>query len=202
MVGTMLPIGYGARLRSGTAKPILAYGIGSVGAAAVAGAALGTLGQLLPLASNGRVEVASAIGGFLALAYSLSEASLVRLPLPSPRRQVPLWWYRRFPPSITGLLYGGGLGIGFATRVPIATFYLLPIWMVMSAAPLPSMFIFGMFGFGRFLPLVLIGVDRARDVEGLEVLVKRILETEPLVKLLNGVLLAFVGSYLILGLAW
>lgn len=197
MVGTMLPIGYGERLRSGVPKSIIMYGVGSVVAAALMGLILGSVGALLPLEPGARVGIASAIAGVLALAYGLSEASLLALPLPSPRRQVPLWWSRKFPPSLTGLLYGAGLGVGIATRVPVATFYLIPLWILLNGTLLRSMLIFGMFGLGRFLPLLVVGVRRARDVEELEGLVARILETEILVKVLNGALLAFVGTYLI-----
>lgn len=148
MVGTMLPIGYGERLRALIPKSLVGYAIGSVLAAASVGALAGAVGRVVPLPSM-LGPLGFGITGAVALLYGCSDASLLHLPRPNPRRQVPSSWYRRFRPGVTGLLYGAALGVGFATRVPVSTFYLLPLWAILSRSIVSSSLLFGAFGAGR-----------------------------------------------------
>jgi hypothetical protein len=196
MVGTMLPIGYGERLQGRARRSLVAYAIGSVVGAGSLGLLVSALGGLIPVEGQDRLALALGVTGIVAVLYGLSDASLVRVPRPQAGWQVPTRWYRRFRPELTGLLYGVGLGVGLATRIQVSTFYLLPLWCLLTGNVAWSVFTLSMFGVGRFLPLLIIGTERGGDVQALESLIGKLEEFKPLVTFGNGIILTFVGAYL------
>lgn len=202
MVGTMLPIGYGERTQGRLPRSLIGYGTGSVIAAVTLGLVVGGAGRVtfLALSASTRVTMTAAVTGLIGIMYGMSDASLVSVPLPQSHRQVPASWYKRFRPGVAGLMYGAGLGLGFATRIPVATYYILPVWGFFSGEVLLSGLVLGLFGVGRFIPLLLIGTKRAADGEALESLIHRLEAFEPVVKLLNGLILSVVGVYLLVSL--
>ena len=121
MVETIVPVVHGTRTW------MLSLALFTAGAVATAGLLGLALGAALPA---GGAAVAAAVAVF-ALLEAAAELGLVRLPLPQMRRQVPERWRERYPQPLTALLYGAGLGFGFATYLPVAT---LPVVAVGVAA--------------------------------------------------------------------
>lgn len=200
MVGTMLPIGYGESVRKGWSKTLLCYALGLLVASATFGALLGLVGMALSLQTRmGHWTVPTTVLGAIAVAYGCSDAGLIRLPRPQPKWQVPSSWYRRFKPSTAGLFYGVGLGVGFATRQPAMTFYVLVVGALCLGRPWLSAIAFLLYGFGRLLPLLLIGIERGGDTAGLEQVITRVDAFTPLVRFMNGMALVCVGSFFISG---
>jgi hypothetical protein len=198
MVGTMLPIGYGERKTARVSKSIASYAFGCALGSAALGLFLGSVGSLIgPPLGPERFGIASAATAAVALVYGLSDASLLRVPRMESRRQVPLSWYRRFRPPVAGLLYGATLGVGFVTRLSVSTFYILPLWAFLGGDVVRSGLVLTAFGVGRFLPLLLIGSKKGANGDALDVLITRIDELQPLVTLANGLMLEFIGGYLL-----
>ena len=55
------------------------------------------------------------------------------------------------------LLFGAALGTGFATMVTTGTVYLVALLCAVAETPLSAAGIFGLFGFARALPLLVVG---------------------------------------------
>src|SRR5918998_3291909 len=115
MIETITPAGCGGRNRYRLALAL--FTLGALGAAATVGAALGLLGGAL---GAPRAVLAVAI---LAALGAAREAGILRVPLPQVRFQVPERWHRDLPLPVWTVGYGAGLGIGFATFQPVATFW-------------------------------------------------------------------------------
>ena len=115
MVETFTPAVCGSRRRQRLA-------VGAVAASALVGAALGAVGALLG------TQLAFLVAA-LALLAAAREAGIVRLPLPQLRRQVPERWRSELPLPVWSVGYGIGLGLGFVTFQPVATF-----WVACAAA--------------------------------------------------------------------
>jgi hypothetical protein len=141
MVETFTPAVCGSRSRQRLAAAFFA--LGALVASAALGAALGFLGGL--------VGTRPALIGALALAFlaALRELGLLRLPVPQARRQVPERWRSELPLPFWSAGYGAGLGVGFLTFQPVATF-----WVACGAAlalgrPLLAAACFALYGAGR-----------------------------------------------------
>ena len=97
------------------------------------------------------------------LRSALREAGLARIPLPQLRQQVPERWRRDWPLPAWSAAYGAGLGAGFLTFQPVATF-----WVACGAAlalgrPLLAACCFALYGAGRALMAV---GPRRREPDG------------------------------------
>src|SRR5262252_1539719 len=105
MVETIAPVVHGTRT---WLISIALFAAGATSAAALLGLALGAA-----LPSGG----AAAAGSVAVLAVAMAGGELGNLHLPrlQVRRQVPERWRERFPQPVVALLYGAGLGVGFAT---------------------------------------------------------------------------------------
>ena len=133
--------------------------------------------------------------GLLAIGYALSELGLFRLPAlfsrvtgPNlPDEEQP---YRRA--LVLGSTFGAGLGIG----CPMPTYYILLGWVVAAANPLYGAILLGIYGLGRVLPAVGIGVLIMAGVERRTVSHSMTSFRERTSGLTNGVLAA-MGSYLV-----
>jgi hypothetical protein len=149
MVETICPVVHGTR------KWLVSVALFAVGAVAAAAAVGLLLGAALPLAGAGWLAVVALV----AVVEAAAEARLLRLPLPQLRRQVPERWRERFPLPLTALLYGLGLGLGFATYIPVATLLVVAVGVALVTDPLVGAFVMAAFGLGRSLAL---GVSTVR----------------------------------------
>jgi hypothetical protein len=77
------------------------------------------------------------------------EAGIVRLPLPQLRRQVPERWRSELPLPVWSVGYGIGLGLGFLTFQPVATFWVACAAAVALGKPLAAGLCFAAYGAGR-----------------------------------------------------
>src|SRR3954470_20349822 len=143
MVETIVPVVQGTR---SWIVSIVAFALGALATAAAVGL---VVGALLPAGGGGALLAA----GCLALAYAAAELGLVRLPSPQLRRQVPQRWRERYPQPLTALLYGGGLGLGFVTYLPVATLLVVCGGVALVAGPLGGAAALSGFGLGRAVVL-------------------------------------------------
>jgi hypothetical protein len=142
MVETFTPAVCGSRRRQRLA--LAGFALGAVAASALVGAALGAVGALLG------TELAFLVAA-LALLAAAREAGFVRLPLPQLRRQVPERWRSEYPLPVWSVGYGIGLGLGFLTFQPVATFWVACAAAVALGKPLAAGLCFAAYGAGRAL---------------------------------------------------
>jgi hypothetical protein len=142
MVETFTPAVCGSRRRQRLA--LAGFTLGAVAASALVGAALGAVGALL---GTQLVFVVAA----LAVLAAAREAGIVRLPLPQLRRQVPERWRSELPLPVWSVGYGIGLGLGFLTFQPVATFWVACAAAVALGKPLAAGLCFAAYGAGRAL---------------------------------------------------
>jgi hypothetical protein len=143
MVETIVPVVHGTRTWLAS---VLMFGVGAVSAAALLGL---LLGAALPA---GGALAALLVAAFAAL-EAAAELGLVTVPLPQLRRQVPERWRERYPQPVTALLYGAGLGVGFATYLPVATLLVVAAGVAALAGPAGGAAVLAGFGLGRTLAL-------------------------------------------------
>jgi hypothetical protein len=142
MVETFTPAVCGSRRRQRLA--LAGFAVGAVAASALVGAALGAVGALLG------TELAFLVAA-LALLAAAREAGIVRLSLPQLRRQVPERWRSDLPLPVWSVGYGIGLGLGFLTFQPVATFWVACAAAVALGKPLAAGLCFAAYGAGRAL---------------------------------------------------
>jgi hypothetical protein len=142
MVETFTPAVCGSRPRQWLA--LTGFALGAIGASALVGVLLGELGAALG------TQLSLAAAG-LALVAAAREAGFVSFPLPQLRRQVPERWRFELPLPVWSVAYGAGLGAGFLTYQPVATFWVACAAAVALANPLAAAFCFAAFGAGRAL---------------------------------------------------
>ncbi|MGH3053136.1 MAG: hypothetical protein ACRDM8_09300 [Gaiellaceae bacterium] len=146
MVETFTPAVCGGRVRKHLAA--VGFTIGAVAASAVVGGLLGLVGFVL----GWRWAVLAAAA--VALAAAFRELGLVRLSLPQVRHQVPDRWRAELPLPVWSVGYGAGLGVGFFTFQPVATFWVACAAAVALARPLPAAACFALYGVGRALTVL------------------------------------------------
>ena len=192
MAGTVVPVVGREPHRWLRSTPLWIHGIGSVIAAATFGAAIGLVGSsLLGLyPSNAALSVA----GIAAVVLALKESGLIALPLPQVKAQVPSGWRGRFAPRPAAFLYGMGLGVGVATYIRFAGFYLVILWAAVSG-PVAGAVLLGCYGVGRFIPLFLIWLKPRSHDDILELTTRSLPVWQPVVQGANVAVLAFVGTY-------
>ena len=146
MLETFTPAVCGSRRRQHLAAA--GFALGAIAAAALLGALFGLAGLLLG------VEAAVWLAAGLALLGAARETGLVSLPLPQMRRQVPERWRFELPLPVWSVAYGAGLGTGFLTFQPVATFWVACAAALALAAPLPAALAFSFYGAGRALMVI------------------------------------------------
>ena len=146
MAETVAPVVHGVRR---WLIAVAAFAAGAMGAGAALGWALGSAGAW---AGGGSTHAAWAAAAIVA-AYAGREAGILRLPVPQLRRQVPQRWREMLPLPATAFLYGAGLGLGFITYVPVATFAAV-VAAVVLADPAAGAVALAAFGAGRAIVLV------------------------------------------------
>jgi hypothetical protein len=140
MVETFTPAVCGSRQRQGVA--LAGFALGAIAVSALVGATLGALGAAL----GAQLALLAAAVALLAAAR---EAGLVSFPLPQLRHQVPERWRFELPLPVWSVGYGAGLGAGFLTFQPVATFWVACAAAVALANPLAAAVCFAAFGAGR-----------------------------------------------------
>ena len=178
MIETITPAGCGGRNRYRFA--LLSFTVAALSAAAVVGGLLGLLGGALG------VERAVLVVAALAALAAAREAGLIRVPLPQLRRQVPERWHHELPLPVWTAGYGAGLGIGFLTFQPVATFWIAVLAALAVGRPAASAAGFALYGAGRAL-MVVLPPRPDRDVTGV---VERLAARRPLLRRANAVALA------------
>jgi hypothetical protein len=146
MVETITPVVHGGRGRWLGAVALHALGAGAT--AAAFGAALGFVGSRLgaPWGRAGFAVVAS-----LAILYAVGEHPSVPVPVPQLRRQVPDWWRTFFGRWVAAVLYGAGLGVGFATYLSGGTLVVVAGAAVAAGRPAIGAVVMAPFGLVRGL---------------------------------------------------
>jgi hypothetical protein len=148
-----------------------AFAAGAVGAGALAGAIGGGLGSLAPK-GTWRDVVALAL---LVLALAV-DASPLRRPLPTTRRQVNEDWLTRYRGWVYGVAFGAQLGTGVATIVTSAAVYAAALGTVLCGTALAGAAVGAAFGATRALSLLSARV--ATDPAGLVRLHDRLARAE------------------------
>jgi hypothetical protein len=161
MVETITPDVCGSRSRQ--AGALLFFAFGALAASACVGAVLGLAGSRIG-------AWALPVAALFALVGAAREGGFTRLPLPQSRRQVPEPWRFTLPLPAWAAGYGAGLGLGFLTYQPVATFWVACAAAVALGRPLAGAVCFAAYGVGRslllFLPLRR-GSDATAIVEAL-----------------------------------
>ncbi|HWG82210.1 MAG TPA: hypothetical protein VN686_04270, partial [Gaiellales bacterium] len=149
----------------------------------------------------GGATVAAAVAVF-ALLEAAAELGLVRLPLPQMRRQVPERWRERYPQPLTALLYGAGLGFGFATYLPVATLPVVAVAVAALAGPASGAAVLAAFGLGRGVALA-VATARVRSHEQATARIEWMarLAGRRRLRLANAAALGLLGSVLAMGVA-
>lgn len=178
MIETITPAVCGSRRRRRIALAL--FTVSALASAALVGALLGTLG--LVLGGTAAIVVAAVIAGLAAL----RELGVLRFPLPQSRRQVPQWWHARLPLPVWSAGYGAGLGAGFFTFQPVATFWVACAAAVALGRPLAAGACFALYGAGRALMVV---VPALREPE-VTAAVERLARLRPALVRANGLVLA------------
>jgi len=196
MVGTMVPIVYGARDNR-------AYG---VVVSHTAGLLIGSflLGLTLWWAFGLAFGASRAVGGgelvlsVVAALYGLHHLGVVRLPIPSLRWQVPARWRGSRRRGWVAFAYGLGLGVGLLTHVQTASMYFAGLLAAVSLNAATAGFIMATFGLARALPLIVF-VGRA-DSAGLAFAFNdTVLRHRAVMATANGVMLFLLAGA---GLSW
>ncbi len=141
MVETFTPAVCGSRSRQRLA--LAWFALGALAASAALGAALGLLGGLV---GTRPALVGAAV---LAALAAVRELGLLRLPLPQSRRQVPERWRSELPLPVWSAGYGAGLGVGFLTFQPVATFWVACAAALALGRPALAAGCFALYGAGR-----------------------------------------------------
>jgi hypothetical protein len=193
MLASITPLGERSRGFSWNVTAT-AFAVGALGAGALAGAALGTIGSLLPGGSAWR---GLALAVVLAVTV-LFDATSLRRRLPSLRRQVNEDWLAVYRGWVYGIGFGAQLGVGLATIVTSAAVYATAAAALLCADPLIGALIGALFGALRALSLL--PARTVHDVAALSALHRRLGRGEAGVRravaLLEIVLLAAVVAWI------
>jgi hypothetical protein len=149
MVDTITPVVHGGSRRR-WAGALALHALGATTSAAVLGGLVGAAGSVLgaPWGPAGTILVVA-----LALAYAAREVVGLPVPIPDARRQVPQWWRESFSPGTTALLYGAGLGVGFATHLRHGTLVAVAALILSVGDPVLGIVAFAGFGLARSLAI-------------------------------------------------
>jgi hypothetical protein len=159
MVETISPAVRGGR-RGRYASTVALHVLGAGAAAAALGAALGGLGGALgaPWSFGEVLILAAAVG------YALHEVGVLRVRIPAARRQVPEWWRTFYSPPTAALLYGVGLGVGFATFLAHGTLVVVCVGAITLGDPGWGAAVVAPFGLVRAAAAALGGARRPTAV--------------------------------------
>lgn len=166
MIGKITPLVQAAGRRTWSAAAS-AHALGSTLSGAVLGLILGGIGLAIGAGHWG--QSTAIIGGVLLFACALRDAEVLRLSLPSLKRQTPSWCKCALGPAGGGFVWGLDLGQGWTTHILFTGYYGLVLWTVLDAAPFLGAVALGCYGLGRALPVVVagLGAGHGQDVDNL-----------------------------------
>jgi hypothetical protein len=192
MVETIAPVVHGTRT---WLISIALFAAGATSAAALLGLALGAA---LPFGGAAAAGIVAA----LAVAMAAGELGILHLPRLQMRRQVPERWRERYPQPVVALLYGAGLGVGFATYLPVATLLVVAVGVLALTGPLSGAAVLAAFGAGRALALAVatVRLTSYEQATGRIEVMGRLAGRRRL-RLVNGAALTALGAVLALGAA-
>lgn len=195
MIGTIIPMVYGAPGQKRKSTNAVGHLVGAVFGASLLGAVLGSIG--LVLSGVGPAFIGWLAVALVSLIYAAHELALVRLPVPEFHRQVPAAWRSSFSPRTAAGIYGLVLGAGVFTHITTATFYVACLSAVVLGDPILGATVLGAFGLGRGLPILLL-VAGSRDMADAFWKYDRLAFTGvKWIHQANGQALALVGVYLL-----
>jgi cytochrome c biogenesis protein CcdA len=198
MVGTIVPMVYGARKRSSRLAWI--HLAGAILSASLFGTVLGGAGGLARQLTENRLGVL--LVAVIALAYSAHELGLIRLPTPEFHRQVPAQWRWQYAPPLAALLYGLGLGVGVLTHITTTSLYVVLMLILVLANPGVGAVVLAAYGVGRGLPILIFSLI-SRDAVGAMEKHDRIVVRDPrFVHRANGTALALASLLLMSSYVW
>jgi hypothetical protein len=115
---------------------------------------------------------------------------------------VPERWRERYPQPLTALLYGAGLGFGFATYLPVATLPVVAVGVAALAGPASGAAVLAAFGLGRGVALA-VATARVRSHEQATARIEWMarLAGRRRLRLANAAALGLLGSVLAMGAA-
>jgi cytochrome c biogenesis protein CcdA len=177
---------------------LLSYVFGSI----FIGAVLSVVGEVLKTVfpQLGKLYLLLAVTGGVGLIYGLKEIGLLQIPIPRTYRQVPSKWRLTLPTKLLAVFYGFELGMGITTYVTVTTFYVVIVWVLLNANSLSGMLVMSFYGIGRALPLAWLALY-ASDNDRRTQIVNRTVIWEPVVHVLNGLILITVGTiFFLLGM--
>lgn len=153
MVETITPAVHGGRNHRYFSTAVL-HVLGASLTAAALGVMLGSIGRALgaPWGTAGAAAVAG-----VAAVYMTREGLGAPIPLPDLRRQVPRWWRSFFSPEVAALLYGAGLGVGFATFLSHGTLVAVAAGAIATGDPVVGAAIVLPFGTTRAVAVIAAG---------------------------------------------
>jgi hypothetical protein len=156
MLSSIHPLGERAR-HNRWGITVTAMTVGSVGAAALVGFALGGLGAMaIPFAGEAASLLIVGSG-----AVAAGVADLAKIRVPGPHRQVNETWIGPYRGWVYGGAFGVQLGAGLATYVVTWGMYAVFLAELLSGSAVAGAIIGGVFGAGRaLLPLAAGWIDR------------------------------------------
>ena len=120
------------------------------------------------------------------------------MPVPVSRWQVPQKWSRTMPLSTVSLAYGVLLGFGVLTRIPASTFVVVLLWVAyLGSAPVGAL-VLGVYGVSRALPVTALSFGGFSSGETV-VIAYKLAAWQPVMHMLNGLILAFATGWLVGG---
>ena len=134
--------------------------------------------------------------GIACLIYSFRELELLRLPSRKFFRQVPSKYRLTMSPKCLAFVYGLELGAGITTYVPTNTFYVVVLWALLVGSPQLGALGMAAYGIGRGVPMLWLGLNRKTASDG-GALMGSLQPLKPAVHYVNGLLLSFLGAFLL-----
>ncbi len=199
MVGTIVPVGNGREQREGESYFVLMYLLGSLVGAGAMGWMLTSLGAALRhsllVGEPGRYVLL--VLGVVYLVASAREVGLWSCPLPQSSWQVPRSWLHSFGDHLGVFAFGSVLGFGFFNPVVCVSFYAVVLWIVVVAGRGVGIVLALAYAVGRVMPVLVLWYVTARSRRSTMSYVGQIDRLRSIVYVVNGMVLAGVGSFLL-----
>jgi hypothetical protein len=194
MVGTIGSIGNGVGLRGAAVNTTVGIYVAASGLGAlVLGVPIAVLTATFAFVGDHEALRAWVEWAGVAMlgVLSLVDLGVIRLSLPTRRRQVPMSW-KYLPGHWSPFVFGFALGTGFATTIYLASFYAFILVAIMTNSPFIPLIAALLFGLSRAVPVVLAVAVAPRL--GTDRLIDTLATFRPVVQAFSGVVIAFAGG--------